>query len=68
MFYIFSCSLMALDWKIIWRKPIFMKILELNMQSLVDDPSTEWELQGGEMKLESGLLRDPQVIVMCSRG
>lgn len=41
MFYIFSCSLMALDWKIIWRKPIFMKILELNMQSLVDDPGTE---------------------------
>lgn len=65
MFYIFSCSLMALDWKIIWRKPIFMKIPELNMQSLVGDPGTEWELRGGEMK-ESGLLRDPQVIVMCS--
>lgn len=54
MFHIFSYFLMALDRKIIWRKPIFMKILELNMQSVVDDPSytdTEWEPQEGEREV-----------------
>lgn len=51
MFHISSHSLMALDWKIIWRKQIFMKMLEMNMQNLADDLSradAQWELQGGK--------------------